>query len=173
VRAEITAGTAKCQSIVHRPRKRGSKAERNPPDISLNTPVGEGATELIDLLIDGHPDYEPRYCDREQLAEALKSLGSREQTIFTARWLSDDPVPFPKLASQFQISAERCRQVGNEAFAAVAARMKTPNPVFARQITSDAFSNHGHSLTHSVFAWPDSDYPVQFFGGPKSRGVRK
>ena len=123
VRAEITAGTAKCQSLVHRPRSRGQK-KRNLPDVSLNAPVGRGTTELIDLFIDSHPDYEPRYFDREQLAKALKSLGLREQTIFTARWLSDNPVPFPKLAAKFQISAERCRQIGNDAFAAVAARME-------------------------------------------------
>ena len=50
------------------------------------------------------------------LADALSVLNEREQRIFTARRLSEDPLTLEELSGEFDISRERVRQIEVQAF---------------------------------------------------------
>jgi len=49
--------------------------------------------------------------DHENLKQALESLDDRSQTIIRKRWLDNDKLTLQELAGQFNVSAERIRQL--------------------------------------------------------------
>jgi RNA polymerase sigma-32 factor len=49
--------------------------------------------------------------DHESLNQALESLDDRSQTIIRKRWLDNDKLTLQELAGQFNVSAERIRQL--------------------------------------------------------------
>jgi RNA polymerase sigma-32 factor len=51
----------------------------------------------------------------EQLRHALESLDERSQTIISSRWLSETKTGLQDLGDQYGISAERVRQIENQA----------------------------------------------------------
>ena len=95
-------------------------------DASLNAPLradGEGSSEWQDWLVDDEESQETRLAESEELdnrrkmlADALKVLNEREQRIFTARRLSDDPLTLEELSEEFGVSRERVRQIEVRAF---------------------------------------------------------
>ena len=60
---------------------------------------------------------------REMLTDAMDVLNEREQWIFTARRLSEDPLTLEQLSSEFDISRERVRQIEVRAFEKVQKNM--------------------------------------------------
>jgi RNA polymerase sigma-32 factor len=52
---------------------------------------------------------------REQLTHALDTLDGRSRDILTQRWLSDQKTTLGELAGKYQVSAERIRQLENNA----------------------------------------------------------
>ncbi|KGK00194.1 RNA polymerase sigma factor RpoH [Thalassotalea sp. ND16A] len=50
-----------------------------------------------------------------QLSQAIKCLDERSQDIITTRWLNEDKATLQELASKYQISAERVRQLEKNA----------------------------------------------------------
>ncbi|MGE5504976.1 MAG: RNA polymerase sigma factor RpoH [Actinomycetota bacterium] len=95
-------------------------------DSSLNIPVGEGGTEIQDLLPDEADGQEAVYARREELkkgrvliAKALDVLSEREREVFTERRLRDDPVTLEELGQRYGVSRERIRQIEVTAFAKV------------------------------------------------------
>lgn len=157
VRAEISTATEKNQSIVVRPRRRGKKAEKAPGDFSLNAPAQEGGAEYVDDLFDDYPDHDPRHFNERALSNALESLKPRERAIFRARRLLDKPETLSALATQFQISSERVRQIEVRASAVVSAKMKDAEDrsgQFAKELTSKSFQGRGHKLSYSYGRWP-------------------
>lgn len=92
-------------------------------DSSLNMPVGEGGTEIIELLPDDAEDQETGYGKREELvkgrkliATALDSLNEREREIFVERRLRDQPLTLEELGARYNVSRERIRQIEVKAF---------------------------------------------------------
>ena len=51
----------------------------------------------------------------EQLHEALSGLDERSLDIIRSRWLDDDKATLQDLAAKYSISAERVRQLENNA----------------------------------------------------------
>lgn len=97
-------------------------------DSSLNIPVGESATEIIDLIADDTDNQEVAYVKREELskgksliASALKTLTDREREVFVERRLRDDPVTLEELGGRYGVSRERIRQIEVKAFQKVQA----------------------------------------------------
>ena len=106
-------------------------------DQSLNAPLatapGEGGGEWQDWLEDDRPDQEVLFAESEELdkrqalmAKAMQGLNEREVRIIEARRLSEPPLTLEELATEFDVSRERIRQVEVRAFeklsAAVLAR---------------------------------------------------
>ena len=94
-------------------------------DVSLNTPIREDhdSGEWQDWLVDETSDQETRLAEEEQtnfrlrtLDGALSVLNKREQRIFEARRLADDPITLENLAVEFGVSRERVRQIEARAF---------------------------------------------------------
>ncbi|MBR9971594.1 RNA polymerase sigma factor RpoH [Magnetospirillum sulfuroxidans] len=92
-------------------------------DSSLNMPVGESGTEIIELLPDDVDDQEIGYGKREELskgrkliATALDSLNEREREIFIERRLRDQPLTLEELGERHGVSRERIRQIEVKAF---------------------------------------------------------
>ena len=92
-------------------------------DSSLNLPIGEGGTEIQDLMPDQTDNQEVSYARREELskgrkliAQALHGLNQREREIFVERRLSDNPVTLEELGQRFGVSRERIRQIEVKAF---------------------------------------------------------
>ena len=95
-------------------------------DRSLNVPLsrdGEGGGEWQDWLQDDSPDQEATFADHEEydarknlMLEAMQGLNPREQRILTARRLSEPPLTLEDLATEFNISRERIRQIEVRAF---------------------------------------------------------
>ena len=52
----------------------------------------------------------------DRLSEALESLDPRSRDIVQRRWLSDDKPTLHELAAEYQVSAERIRQLESNAF---------------------------------------------------------
>ncbi len=52
---------------------------------------------------------------QNRLLSAIKTLDERSQHILRARWLDDDKVTLQELAEQYQVSAERIRQLEKNA----------------------------------------------------------
>ena len=93
-------------------------------DQSLNVAIGDaGGDEWQDWLVDGGDDQEvefaaaeERQIRRRQLMCAMVGLNAREQRIFTARRLADDPLTLEALGREYEISRERVRQIESRAF---------------------------------------------------------
>ena len=94
-------------------------------DVSLNTPIREDhdSGEWQDWLVDETSDQETRLAEEEQtkfrlrtLDGALSVLNKREQRIFEARRLAEDPITLENLAVEFGVSRERVRQIEARAF---------------------------------------------------------
>lgn len=97
-------------------------------DSSLNTPVGESGTEIIELLPDETDNQETGLAKHEELskgrkliAQALTSLNEREREIFVERRLRDEPMTLEELGARFGVSRERIRQIEVKAFEKVRA----------------------------------------------------
>ena len=95
-------------------------------DRSLNVPLsrdGEGGGEWQDWLQDDSPDQEATFADHEEydarknlMLDAMQDLNPREQRILVARRLSEPPLTLEDLATEFNISRERIRQIEVRAF---------------------------------------------------------
>jgi RNA polymerase sigma-32 factor len=95
-------------------------------DRSLNVPLsrdGEGGGEWQDWLQDDSPDQEATFADHEEydarknlMLDAMQGLNTREQRILAARRLSEPPLTLEDLATEFNISRERIRQIEVRAF---------------------------------------------------------
>ncbi|MCA1906807.1 MAG: RNA polymerase sigma factor RpoH [Magnetospirillum sp.] len=97
-------------------------------DSSLNTPVGESGTEIIELLPDDVDDQETGLAKREELSKgrkliagALDQLNEREREIFVERRLRDNPLTLEELGARYGVSRERIRQIEVKAFEKVRA----------------------------------------------------
>jgi RNA polymerase sigma-32 factor len=53
--------------------------------------------------------------ERDQLYTTLDGLDERSKAILEARWLSEKTATLHELAEHFSVSAERIRQIGNNA----------------------------------------------------------
>ena len=95
-------------------------------DRSLNVPLSrdsEGGGEWQDWLQDDSPDQEATFADHEEydarknlMLDAMQGLNPREQRILAARRLSEPPLTLEDLATEFNISRERIRQIEVRAF---------------------------------------------------------
>ena len=102
-------------------------------DASLNAPIrddGESG-EWQDWLVDDAPSQERILAESEEsnnrhkaLMSALEVLNERERRIFEARRLADDPMTLEDLASQFDVSRERVRQIEVRSFEKVQKAVK-------------------------------------------------
>jgi len=95
-------------------------------DRSLNVPLSrdsESGGDWQDWLQDDSPDQEVTFADHEEydarknlMVGAMQDLNQREQRILAARRLSEPPLTLEELASEFNISRERIRQIEVRAF---------------------------------------------------------
>ena len=95
-------------------------------DRSLNVPLnrdGEGSGDWQDWLEDDSPDQETSFAEHEEyearknlMLDAMQGLNPREQRILAARRLTEPPLTLEDLASEFDISRERIRQIEVRAF---------------------------------------------------------
>ncbi|MCC7122257.1 MAG: hypothetical protein IT493_11935, partial [Gammaproteobacteria bacterium] len=60
--------------------------------------------------------YEEATNGTEQLARALAQLDDRSRDIIASRWLSEPKQTLHELAGKYKVSAERIRQIENNAF---------------------------------------------------------
>ncbi|MDD9910563.1 MAG: RNA polymerase sigma factor RpoH [Ahrensia sp.] len=112
-----------------------SMNQRLSGDASLNAPIkaAEGESgQWQDWLVDESDSQEDTLIEqdelevrREMLADAMNVLNEREQRIFTARRLSEDPLTLEELSGEFDISRERVRQIEVRAFEKVQKAMVT------------------------------------------------
>lgn len=103
-------------------------------DASLNAPIkaAEGESgEWQDWLVDDSDSAEKILIEqdelearREMLTNAVSVLNEREQRIFMARRLEDNPVTLEELSTEFDISRERVRQIEVRAFEKVQKAVK-------------------------------------------------
>ncbi len=112
-----------------------SMNQRLAGDASLNSPIkaskGESG-QWQDWLVDDSPSQETLLVQqdelesrREMLADSMEVLNEREQRIFTARRLSEDPLTLEELSKEFDVSRERVRQIEVRAFEKVQKAMVT------------------------------------------------
>ena len=95
-------------------------------DRSLNVPLsrdGEGAGEWQDWLEDESTDQETSFAEveeynarRDLMVGAMQDLNPREQRILEARRLAEPPLTLEDLATEFDVSRERIRQIEVRAF---------------------------------------------------------
>jgi RNA polymerase sigma-32 factor len=130
-------------------------------DSSLNAPINdEGQTgEWQDYLVDQSPSPEALVAGQDEtdhrrkaLIHALGVLNGRERRIFEARHLADEPRTLEDLASEFNVSPERIRQIEMRAFEKVRHAVKqqvakTPTPAAALRISGLAASQRGAGLS--------------------------
>ncbi|MBX6426839.1 MAG: RNA polymerase sigma factor RpoH [Variibacter sp.] len=102
-------------------------------DVSLNSPVREDGDsgEWQDWLVDESSSQEARLVENEEaenrrkaLSQSLSVLNERERRIFEARRLADEPTTLEELASEFNVSRERVRQIEVRAFEKVQKAVK-------------------------------------------------
>lgn len=103
-----------------------SMNQRLSGDASLNAPIraAEGESgQWQDWLVDESETQEETLAKqdelevrREMLQDSMEVLNEREQRIFTARRLSEDPLTLEQLSGEFDISRERVRQIEVRAF---------------------------------------------------------
>ena len=111
-----------------------SMNQRLSGDASLNAPIkaSEGESgEWQDWLVDESDSAEKILVEQDELEsrrtmlkDAMSVLNEREQHIFKARRLADDPLTLEKLSGKFGISRERVRQIEVRAFEKVQKAMK-------------------------------------------------
>jgi RNA polymerase sigma-32 factor len=97
----------------------------NASDLAFDAPVGDSEeTTLVpaDYLTDA--SYDPASLletergesdNREQLLHAMERLDERSQDILRQRWLEESKVTLHDLAAQYGVSAERVRQLEQQA----------------------------------------------------------
>jgi RNA polymerase sigma-32 factor len=92
-------------------------------DSSLNAVVGEGGTEIQDLMADEADNQETTLAHRQELSrgrmlitQAMALLTDREREVFTERRLRDTPVTLEELGQRYGVSRERIRQIEVKAF---------------------------------------------------------
>jgi len=93
-------------------------------DSSLNAMMTlDGEAEWIETIADPHASAEQNVIAHDEmdsrmtmLQNAMAKLSPREQTIFTARRLQDEPTTLEELAGKFAISRERVRQIEAKAY---------------------------------------------------------
>ena len=97
-------------------------------DSSLNMVVGEGQTEIVDLLPDESDNQEVSLAKRQELSKgkkliagAMDVLSEREREIFMERRLRDNPLTLEELGARYGVSRERIRQIEVKAFEKVQA----------------------------------------------------
>jgi RNA polymerase sigma-32 factor len=106
-----------------------SRAERRgffhgqapPVDVSLDDPVGidDSSATMLDRLADGRNEPADRAVEAAQLHAILceelgrfgDGLAERDAAVFHARLVSDDPLPRKEIATRFDLSRERIRQI--------------------------------------------------------------
>ena len=102
-------------------------------DASLNAPIRNDSEsgEWQDWLVDDAPSQERILAESEEsdnrhkaLVSALDVLNERERRIFEARRLADDPITLEDLASEFDVSRERVRQIEERSFEKVQKAVK-------------------------------------------------
>ncbi len=102
-------------------------------DTSLNAPLRADAEggEWQDWLVDESESQETELARSEEyemrmglLKDAMAKLNDREQRIFEARRLRDDPLTLEELSQEFDVSRERIRQIEVRAFEKVQKAMK-------------------------------------------------
>ncbi|MBL4891846.1 MAG: RNA polymerase sigma factor RpoH [Rhizobiaceae bacterium] len=103
-------------------------------DASLNAPIkaSEGESgEWQDWLVDDSDSAEEILVEQDELdsrrtmlKDSMSVLNEREQHIFKARRLADDPQTLEQLSGQFGISRERVRQIEVRAFEKVQKSVK-------------------------------------------------
>lgn len=121
-----------------------SMNQRLSGDASLNAPIkaAEGESgQWQDWLVDENESQEATLIQqdelevrREMLADAMEVLNEREQRIFTARRLSEDPLTLEQLSGEFDISRERVRQIEVRAFEKVQKAMVTAAKELAKPV---------------------------------------
>ena len=121
-----------------------SMNQRLSGDASLNAPIkaAEGeAGQWQDWLVDDSETQEQTLIKqdelevrRELLADAMDVLNEREQRIFTARRLSEDPLTLEQLSGEFDISRERVRQIEVRAFEKVQKAMVSAAKELAKPV---------------------------------------
>ncbi|MEM1365500.1 MAG: RNA polymerase sigma factor RpoH [Pseudomonadota bacterium] len=103
-----------------------SMDQRLTGDASLNAPIraseGEGG-EWQEWLVDESESQEDVLvrddemdARRELLRDAMSDLNEREQRIFEARRLEEEPITLEELSQEFGVSRERIRQIEVRAF---------------------------------------------------------
>ena len=95
-------------------------------DRSLNVPLsrdGEGTGEWQDWLEDESTDQETNFAEveeynarRDVMVDAMQALNPREQRILEGRRLVEPPLTLEDLATEFDVSRERIRQIEVRAF---------------------------------------------------------
>lgn len=93
-------------------------------DLSLNNTVSaEGESELIDMIPESRPNQEHVFINNQEyskrksvLENGLSKLNERERDILIKRRLSEEPATLENLSVQYNISAERVRQIEAKAF---------------------------------------------------------
>ena len=120
-----------------------SMNQRLSGDASLNAPIraAEGESgQWQDWLVDESDSQEQMLIEEDELdhrramlRDAMEVLNEREQRIFKARRLSEDPLTLEELSGEFDISRERVRQIEVRAFekvqkamVAAAAKLNAP-----------------------------------------------
>jgi RNA polymerase sigma-32 factor len=103
-------------------------------DSSLNAPMktdGEGTGEWMDWLADDSDNQEVELVQSQEhkmrmklLEKSMSQLNEREQRIFKARRLEEDPLTLEDLSQEFKVSRERIRQIEVRAFEKVQKSMK-------------------------------------------------
>jgi len=103
-------------------------------DASLNAPIsadGEGVSEWQDWLIDESDSQEVELVRNQEhdmrmelLEKSMDKLNEREQAIFKARRLKEDPLTLEALSQKFKVSRERIRQIEVRAFEKVQKSME-------------------------------------------------
>ncbi|MBK5928041.1 RNA polymerase factor sigma-32 [Rhodobaculum claviforme] len=110
------------------------------PDLSLNTPQGEGedGREWMEMIEDDGPAAEDVVLGRLEagrrraaLTDALMALPLRERRIVVERHLAEAPRTLTELGAQLGISKERVRQLEERALARMRARVADRAPALA------------------------------------------
>ena len=127
-----------------------SMNQRLSGDASLNAPIkaaeGESGqwqdwlgddSESQETLLVRQDELETR---RDMLSDAMEVLNEREQRIFTARRLSEDPLTLEQLSHEFNISRERVRQIEVRAFEKVQKEML----ISAKELAKPAVQIEAH-----------------------------
>lgn len=114
-------------------------------DASLNAPIraSEGESgEWQDWLVDDSDDQEKILIEQDELEnrrsmleDAMSTLNEREQRIFKARRLSEDPITLEDLSTEFGISRERVRQIEVRAFEKVQAAVQEAARTQVKELT--------------------------------------